>query len=339
MIHDSDTERFLSIGGNVVYSLDCEDDAYKAVQDFLGKVGTNAPQTEQDSAFAKLAELKPCSLASTQTESKKPGNGKPNPSKSGKDLKKEADEKAAKERAEQQLKADELRAAAAGHAPTTPDCAPSCALEDYTGPISEYATDVQAIVTGKSVSDVEDGLKKGNGAIDGLLTAVKANPLASAAVDAVNAIGDLALQEAQYEALKSLVFNFDQSRLLFEPAVVKAARVRYALLVYTRAAASMEAALTAQEFVNDPANYRDVAERLALFEYFNVKVNTASEAFSDTVKVDPEKAFEAVDEANHALALALLDPKRQLASLGDAIKSLSDQASALKKAASPPAKK
>jgi hypothetical protein len=318
----------------VEYSFQCDQQAYDDAIAFNTALGQN--QKAQDEAIAKFATIKPCSLLASDEpaagSSPKPEAGPAQaPAKKGKTA-----EERARAAAMEAAKRRALEAASAKTEPLrAPPCAPTCTLEDYTEQITAYVKNLQAIVSGKNVKEIQDALDGANKAIDGLLTTVNAPKLGSAAADAVVALAKLGLQQAQYEALRDAVLVFDDNWSTVSPYVVRAARFRYASLVRARAGEAKGAAVTAQWALNNQEVFSNPMERLTLYQLLNPRVDAANASLTAAIKSNPAAALQAFAAANSALAEALLDPKRQVGALAAALKTLNEQAAALKKALSP----
>lgn len=332
-------------GGPIKYSLECGRQA-KAAQEALVAAIPKGPEAE-DAAFASFKTLKACSAVSLAPE-------KPIPAEKAKVDKqaqgpgggadKSAEEKK-REQAEARLQA--AQAARVGGAGVLvrsdilpkPVCEGSCSLDDYLGQIQAYGENLTAIADGKNVEAVNKGLDGAGKALGGLATAAKVSPVGTAIIDANTAITKMAIQQAQFNAMRAAVLDFDAIWPKVAPAVKTAARLRYAELAVTRAFASEQAALVAQQYLNDELYYDSPTGRLSLYQFLNARVTAAATAFDSARAADPSSAVTGLTKASHELALAMTDPSKQKDSVMAALKALDEQITALKKAAATPAEK
>lgn len=320
------TTDMLMLNGPIRYTNSCGDEAFAAYKAFVGSL--SQVQSVQDSAYATLVKSPACSIVPVVSVAA-PASPLPARVVGGQ----------AGSAAKPDTAAEARRSAAAmvhsSEQPLpVPVCKGSCTLEDYTNQIKAYGEAIQAASTAQNVSDAQTAVGKADTSIDGLLKAAKASPLAAPITDAVAAVGKLALQEAQYEAMKHAVLSFDSAWPQVSPSVETAARFRQAQLISYLADSSQSTCLSAQLYLNDGRYYRTPAERLQLFDVLDANVNTAAASLK-TAEIDPGAAIAAFTKANHTLALAMQDPGRQSTTLLADLNAVQSQISAIDKAGAP----
>ena len=343
----------------IAFSTDCSLNAQIAYQAFLDSLSKS--RDEQDAAYVPLTQISACDVvqlnpvatsaaavppvALVKSPAVKSGSAKPNAA----NVQLAADEQAEADaalNAAGRLKAKQAAQAAQqvalGQTPA-PDASGqkkcgnvggSCSLDDYATQIKAYGAAITAAGTAQSVTEAQAALTKADTATGSLLKLANANPIAAPITDAIATVGKLALQQAQYEAMRRAVLLFDARWPLAAPAVAAAARTRQALLISYAADTSLESAVQAQQYLNDDKYYHSPAERLQLFEVLDAKVTTSAAALK-TAEADPAQAIAAFSKANHDLAFAIDQGKGDVSVLLDDLKALSDQVAAVQKAAQP----
>ncbi len=319
------TTDLLLLGGPIHYDAGCGEAAFAAYEAVIR--AAPADKTTQDRAYAALLETPACDLSSAPSAPPaKPPAGAPD--------RPDAAPGADAHRLERE-EARRMAAQARLHGPdrpsTRPLCKGSCTLEDYTRQISAYGEAIEQAGKADDVSDAQAAVGKAGAAADGLLKAAKAPPLAAPIVDLAAGLGKLAIQQARYAAMRRAVLVFDAAWVQAAPAVEEAARLRQAERISVLADAAQSEALAAQQYVNDDRYFHSPSERLRLFESLNAKADAADEALAQA-RTDPATAIAAFTRANHALALALENPRRQAATLQGDVKSLEDEVAAVHEA-------
>ncbi|MGH7023274.1 MAG: hypothetical protein ACREEB_06740 [Caulobacteraceae bacterium] len=323
-------------GGPLRYTSDCGDKAFAAYEAFVGSLPRG--QADQDAAYAVLVKSPACEIteprailapASAPATSTAADGGQASPA-----TKPSAAQAAHLKRDEARQEAKSTMAHPSSRAQAKPVCKGACSLEDYTSQIKAYGVAIQAAASAQSVTDAQTALGKADTALDSLLKAAKAPPLAAPVVDAIEAIGKLALQQAQYAAMKRAVLTFDSYWPLVAPAVESAARFRQAQLIQYRADASASACMAAQLYLNDDHYFANPGERLQLFGTLESKVDAASASLK-AAEIDPGAAIAAFTKANHTLALAMEDPRRHSTTLTADINAVNAQITTIQKAATP----
>lgn len=330
-VPDIETD-LLMANGPITYTQDCGSKAMAGYQGYVKSIGQS--QSIQDSTYASLVKTEACLLASIGEVSS------PIAVAAGKGTQAKADKSDLA--AEARLKGDEALNAAAFAAsqarqsersPTlaTPSCTSSCTLTDYTNQIQAYGNAIQAAATADNVANAQAALGNANTAVGSLLSAAKAPPIATPIATALAAVGKLALQEAQYEAMKRAVLLFDYAWPNVAPAMETAARFRQAQLITTRAYVSLDDSLIAQLYLNNKTYFNSPSERFQLYQVLNSRATMAAKSLK-TSEVDPAAAIVAFTNANHSLALAIENPHSQITTITADFKVLSDQVAALQKA-------
>ena len=320
------TTDMLMLNGPIRYTSDCGNKAFNAYTTFVDSLSQD--QNIQDSTYATLLASPACDIASAAPVVLSPARPSARVGVQTKSTAKSDTTAAARQAA----------ASALAHPSAQPQlasvCKGSCALEDYTNQIKAYGDAIQAASTAQNVSDAQTAVGNADTSIDNLLKAAQAPSLAAPIGDTVAAVGKLALQEAQYEAMKHAVISFDRIWPQVAPTVETAARFRQAELISYTADASQSAALSAQLYLNDSRYYRSPAERLQLYNAVNGKVVTAAASLK-AAEIDPGAAIAAFTKANHTLAIAMRDPGRRSTTLLADLKTLEGQVSAIQQAAAP----
>ena len=322
------TTDLLLLGGPIRYDAGCGEAAFAAYEGVIRAAPED--KTTQDRAYAALLETPACDLSSAPSAlpAKQPAGASDRsdaaPGADGRRL----------EREEAQRMAAQARTHGPDRPSTRPLCKGSCTLEDYTRQISAYGEAIEQAGKADDVADAQAAVGNAGAAADGLLKAAKAPPLAAPIVDLAAGLGKLAIQQARYAAMRRAVLVFDAAWVQAAPAVEEAARLRQAERISVLADAAQSAALAAQQYVNDDRYFHSPSERLRLFESLNAKVETADAALA-AARIDPATSIAAFTKANHALALALENPRRQATTLRGDVKSLEDEVAAVHKASAP----
>ena len=205
---------------------------------------------------------------------------------------------------------------------------PKYALDAYVAALSEYAKNLKAITAANSLDDVNKALDGAGASLTSLVKAAK-GPDVAAGVSLETKLVGLALEQAQYEALRRSAREFDKAWDQVAPSVKTALRLREAQLIEDRATINFGYAASASAFLNSPRAYASPAERLQLFTTMNGKVDEAA-ARLEASKVDPAGAIDAFTNASGELTKALDDPKRQVGALQKEVQELQKLAEGLK---------
>jgi hypothetical protein len=330
------TTDLVMLNGPIRYTSDCGDKAFEAYGAFRASIARS--QDAEDETYAALMKLPACGIdmlqppAADVAPAAAARRKAPRPAGAASAAALAAEARLA--RAEARQAARDAQRRTPGRTPPRVTCLGSCRLGDYAREIKAYGDAIQAAAEAKDVADAQAAAGKADTAIDNLLKAAKAPPLAAPIVDLVAALGKMALQQAQYAAMKHAVLSFDRAWQEAAPAVASAARLEQSHLISLRADRLAAAAMSAQLYVNDDRFYHSPAERLQLFTSLQAKVDDAAHALK-AATIDPGAAVAAFGRANHALALAMMDPKRQKPTLVADLKALQDQITAIQKAAAP----
>jgi hypothetical protein len=194
-------------------------------------------------------------------------------------------------------------------------------IDAYIKAISDYANSLKAITASTSLDDVNKSLGDTSTALDSLVKAADPKADASPITKLLGGIAKMAIEQAQFEALRRSANAFNAAWDQVAPSLKLAVRLRYAEIIEDRATANFGEANVAQIFLNQGRSYSTPAQRLELY-------NTITASLSDSTTklqaacVDPGPAINGFTKANAALTTALNDPKRQVAALVSEVQSL-----------------
>jgi hypothetical protein len=218
------------------------------------------------------------------------------------------------------------------------DVKPPAATASYvavSSALNQYLSGLQSLASASDVASVQQAYGALSTTAASLASAVGAPKTVAPALTFADKAADIAIQQAQYEALNKIVAVVDPLLAQAAPTLITQMRLQqgYNLIVAANHASDI-AALVTGDFT-DPTLVNDKQWRLALFISLMEPLNDANTILLAMGKTDPATTITALVTAHHKLSDALASNTNQMGSILGSVQTLVQGGAAVLTAATP----